>query len=422
MDSGGGQSSDMKALKEPVYLAAGSHTIFMGSGRKEFDPEKPMKPFEEYLLETARGTCSQMEKPDFDEGVIGSFMSARFLNQANLPGFLPFMTQSLSGKPCTGVEGACGTGGRALAIGIASILSGLSDSVFIAGFEMQNTLKLVYGADVLAGAAYYKKERKSGAAHFFPGIFAARAGAYYEKYGYERTRKGMAKWYEQSILHARKNPHAQEYHNRAENLYELGMSPPNPEKFVPFLNYYDCSKVSDGAASLGVFSEEGLKRCGIRKEAAVQAVGIGAAQADITLPPEDLTALTTTSIAVRKALDMAGISKEELGVLEVHDCFTITGLLALEAIGFAPRGQAADFIMEGQAGLHGTIPTNLSGGLGGFGHPTGATGVRQMVDLVRQLTQNADNQAPLKKEFGMMISMGGNDKTVTCLIVKKAAH
>jgi len=89
--------------------------------------------------------------------------------------------------------------------------------------------------------------------------------------------------------------------------------------------------------------------------------------------------------AVQTALDMAGITKDEIGLLEVHDCFTITGLLALEAIGLSEKGKAAHFVMDGNTSPEGKIPTNLSGGLGGFGHPTGATGVRQMVDLLRQL-------------------------------------
>lgn len=290
----------MKTLRKKVYVAAGYNTIYMGSGRKEFNPRKPMREFDEYLKETAEGTCSQVENPDFAEGVIGSFMSGRFLKQANLPGFLPFMVPSLNGKPCTAVEGACGTGGRAIAMGVRAVLSDMADSVFVAGFEQQNTMKAVYGADVLAGAAFYKKERKKGFAHFFPGIFAQRAGAYYEKYGYDDTRKGMAKWYEQSILNARKNPKAQEYHNRLKDLFELGMTSPNPERFVPHLNLYDCSKVTDGASSLLILSEEGLERCDVKKNEVVEIVAIAGAEGDITQVPDDLTRLSTTEIAVKK--------------------------------------------------------------------------------------------------------------------------
>lgn len=408
----------MKALRKKIYIAAGYNTTYMGSGRKEFNPKKPMRGFEEYLKETAEGTSSQLESSSFDEGFLGSFMPGRFLKQANLPGFLPFMVPSLKGKPCTGIEGACGTGSRTIGAGIRSILSDMADTVFVAGFEMQNTMKAVYGADVLAGASYYNKERKAGYAHFFPGIFAEHAGAYYEKYGYDDTRRAMAKWYEQSILNARKNPKAQEYHNTIEDLFSLGMMPPDPKKFVPYLNLSDCSKVSDGASSLALLSEEGMQRCGVKKEHAVEVVAIAEVQGDITQDPEDLTVLSTTEIAVRRALEQAELTKEDIGVLEIHDCFSISAILALEAIGFAEKGRGGHFILDGNTGIAGSIPTNLSGGLGGFGHPTGATGVRQMVDLLHQLTGRAENQVKLRSPYGMMVNMGGNDKTLSCIIVR----
>lgn len=409
----------MKTFRKRIFIAAGYNTTYFGSGRKEFNPDKEMPSFESYLTETAQGTSQQVQNPEFDEGVIGSFMPGRFIKQANIAGFLPFMAPSLLGKPCTGIEGACGTGGRSLAAGAYSILSDQADSVFVAAFEMQNTMKSVYGADVLAGASYYNKERKKGQAFFFPGIFAERAGAYYERYGYDLTRQAMAKWYELAILNARKNPKAQEYSNTSKDLFALGMTPPDPERFVPYLNFYDCSKVSDGASSLLILSEEGLEKCGVDRAHIVELVGLGAAEGDITQAPKDQTVLSTTQIAVKKALDQAGIQLEDIGVLEVHDCFTISGLLSLEASGFAAQGKAPGFILDGNTSKEGKIPTNLSGGLGGFGHPTGASGVRQMVDLLQQLTGQAPNQAPVAKPYGMMISMGGNDKTVTCLIVKR---
>jgi acetyl-CoA C-acetyltransferase len=412
----------MGSLRKKIFVAAGYNTIYFGSGRKEFDPSKPLRTFESYLLEAGESTRHQMKNPEFDEGMIGSFMSARFINQANLPGFLPFMAPSLLGKPCTGIEGACGTGGRAIAAAAKSVLSDLADSVFVGAFEMQNTMKAVYGADVLAGAAHYNKERKKGHAYFFPGIFAERAGAYYQRYGYDNARQGMAKWYEMAILNARKNPKAQEYHNTSKDLFALGMTPPNPEKFVPYLNHYDCSKVTDGASSLGIFSEKGLERAGIPKSLAVEIIGIGEAEGDITKNPGDLTELSTSMMAIQKALKMANLTIEDIAVFEVHDCFTISGLLSLEALQLAGPGKAPSLILEGQTAKEGRYPTNLSGGLGGFGHPTGASGVRQMVDLLHQLTGKAENQANLKKPYGLMISMGGNDKTVTCFIVTAATN
>lgn len=408
----------MKPFRKRIFAMAGYNTVFMGTGRPEFKPGTNT-PFEVYLQETAQGTAAQLPNgPHYDEGIIGSFMSGRFLKQANLPGFLPFVAPSLVGKSCTAVEGACGTGGKAIAIAARSILAETSDSTLVVAFEMQNTMKALYGADVLAGAAHYSRERQKGHAYFFPALFAERAGAYYANYGEAKTREAMAKWYEQAILNARHYPKAQEYHNAAENLLTLGMTPPNAKRFIPYLNYYDCSKVSDGAASIVITSEEGLTQTGLQPQQAIEIVAIGEAQGDITLDPADPAHLNITALATKKALEQAGLSIHDISLLELHDCFSITALLALEAIGLAEPGHAPEFILEGHTAPKGKIPTNLSGGLLGFGHPTGATGVRQLVDLLHQFTKRSPNQIAPKSPYGMMISMGGNDKTVTCIIVK----
>lgn len=392
--------------------------MFFGPGRQEFDPLKPMPSFETYLRDAAEGCCAQVPNPQFDEGFIGNFMAPRFLKQANLPGFLPALVPSLLHKPCTGVEGACGSGGRALAGAMRTVLSDAADAVFVIGFEVQNSVKSVYGADILAGASYFNGMRKEGAAHFFPGVFSDRAGAYFEKYGHDQPRQAMAKWYQQSILNARKNPKAQEYHNKAVDLFALGMTAPDPARFVPHLNLYDCSKVTDGASALVIASDEGLKKLGIAREQAIEVVGIGAAEGNIMQKPPVPTWFSTTEVAAAKALEQAGIGIESLGLLELHDCFTITALLALEAIGLAAPGHAAEGILEGKYGPDGELSINPSGGLGGFGHPVGASGIRQMVDLLHQFTRQAANQLQPKQPYGMMVSMGGNDITVTALVVQ----
>jgi acetyl-CoA acetyltransferase len=109
--------------------------------------------------------------------------------------------------------------------------------------------------------------------------------------------------------------------------------------------------------------------------------------------------------------------------LDVHDCFTVAGVLAVEAAGVVGPGEGADYVKGGYTRLDGVRPTNTSGGLIGYGHPTGATGVRQAVDVVHQLSGKAgDYQVPVgaDKPFGMMSSMGGNDKTVVAMIFRKS--
>jgi acetyl-CoA C-acetyltransferase/acetyl-CoA acyltransferase len=410
----------MKTLRKKVYITAGYNTTFFGPGRKEFHPKKPMPPFETYLKEAIEGASAQVQNPDFDEGVMTNFIASRFIRQAHLAAFLPHFAPSLRHKPCTRVEGACGTGGFGVVTAVKSVLSDMADAVLVAGFEIQNSMKAVYGADVLAGAGYYGKDRKNGHAYYFPCLFSDRAGAYARKFDKDLARQGMAKWYEISIKNARRNPKAQEYHNAAEDPFALGMTPPNPKAFLEHLNYYDCSKVTDGASALVVLSEEGLAKTGVKKKDCVEVAGFAQSEDDIARPPDDPGFLSTTADAARKAMDMAGIQNSDVGLLELHDCFTITALIALEFMGFADRGRAGQFLLDGKTTVKGELPVNPSGGLCGFGHPVGATGVRQAVDLLHQFTGKADNPADIRKDYGMMVNMGGNDKSLASVVVRRA--
>ncbi|MEM4723502.1 MAG: hypothetical protein QXP01_00655, partial [Candidatus Hadarchaeum sp.] len=377
----------MEKLRRTVYAVAGYNTISMGPGRREFDPKKPRPGIEQYVFEAGRGAIQQIGSAALiDEAVIGNFMAARFCRQGHLAAFLPAVDEALRFKPCTRTEGACASGGLAIYTGIKSILAETAEVVLVVGVEVQNTVKAVYGSDILAGAAYYAGERKGGHAYFFPAKFDERTAAYFERYGEARTRRAMALWYAQAIENARREPKAQEYHNREADLFALGMTPPNPKTFLPHLNVYDCSKVSDGASAIILASEQGLARLGISRSEAVRVVGMGIAEGDITTPPPEFTELTTTKVAVQKAYRMAEIGPEQVGTCEVHDCFTISGLLSLEAAGFAAPGEAPDFVEAGETRLGGSLPCNTTGGLIGFGHYTGGTGVRQVVDAWRQLT------------------------------------
>jgi acetyl-CoA C-acetyltransferase/acetyl-CoA acyltransferase len=414
----------MTKLEKTIYLTAGYNTVFLGPGRKEFHPKKSRPTIDFYITDAGKGSVSQInDVSNIDEGVIANFMAARFNRQGNLAAFIPAIDPALLYLPCSRVEGACGSGGLGIYTAVKSVLSGISDVVLTIGVEVQNSVKAVYGADFLAGAGYYEGERKAGHAHFFPDKFSQRAGACFKKYGQEPIREAMAKWYEQAILNARRNPKAQEYHNKTDDLMAVGMTPPNSKFFVENLNVFDCSKVTDGAAAIIVASEDGLKKLEISKSNAIELVGIGVSVDDIKRSPIDQTKLTTTQKAAQKAYEMSGTSPSDLGVLEVHDCFTITALLSLEAACIVKEGEAAAYVSEGKTRLDGEMPTNSAGGLVGFGHPTGGTGVRQAVDLWQQLTaQAADYQVKIttKKPYGMMINMGGNDKTVASFIFKPA--
>lgn len=409
-------------MKRKVYMVAGYNTISMGTGRKEFHPKKERPGIDEYIKEAGQGTLKQIGgAKNVDECVIGNFIAARFNKQANLAAFFPYVDEGLQGKPAIRVEGACGTGALALITGIKSVLAETAEVVLVVGVEVQNSVKAIYGADILA-AAGWAKERKNGHAYFFPGQFSDRAGSYFEKFGREKTRKAFARWYRNAIENARLSPTAQEYHNEIKDLEMVALAEPNGRSFVDHLNVFDCSKVSDGASAIAVVSEEGLKRCGIPKSEAVEIVGFGQAEDDITKPPADPTELATTKHAVLKALKMAGITKDQLGTAEVHDCFTIAGVLVVEALGFADKGKGPDFILEGNTARDGKIPINTTGGLIGWGHPTGATGVHQAVTILEQLTGKG-GAAQIKinpgRPYGLSVNMGGNDKTLVAIVYRR---
>lgn len=410
-------------LRKKVYMAAGYNTVSLGTGRSEFHPRKPRPGLEHYIKEAGQATLKEIGgAKNVDEGVIGNFMAPRFNKQGNLPGFIPYIDEDLQWKPSIAVEGACGSGALALATGIKSVLADTAEVVLAIGVEVQNTMKAIYGADVLAGAGWFEN-RKNGHAYFFPGQFSDRAGAYYEKYGFDKARKGLGQWFVNAIENARLCPTAQEYENKVEDLEGLYMSrKPDGRFFVDHLSVLDCSKVSDGASALVVTSEEGLARCGIAKKDAVEVIGMAQVERNITNDPPDLTELTTIKKAAHQALESAGIGIDQLGTIETHDCFSIAGILAVEALGFAKPGEGADFVAARNTARDGMIPMNTTGGLIGWGHPTGGTGVHQAVTIWEQLTGRAgDAQIEIKPEkpYGMTINMGGDDVTVVAIVYKR---
>ncbi len=412
----------MSKPRKKVFMCAGYNTISLGTGRKEFHPKKPRPGLEHYIKEAGQGTLSQIGGgANVDESVIGNFMAPRFNKQANLPGFAPMIDPALLWKPAMSVEGACCSGALALMAGIKSVLADTAEVCLAVGVEVQNTVKAIYGADILAGAGWYQ-ERKQGHAYFFPGKFSDRAGAYYEKYGRDKARKGMARWFRNAVENARLCPTAQEYHNKVADLESLALTEPNPRVFVDNLNVFDCSKVSDAGSAIAIVSEEGLNRCGIKPAEAVEVIAWGQTEYDLTKAPEDLTVLETTKRAAAIALESAGITPNDLGTVETHDCFTIAGILATEAIGFASPGEGADFVAGGNTARDGHIPFNTTGGLIGWGHPTGGTGVHQAVTLWEQLTGRAgDAQITIAADrpYGLSINMGGDDKTVVAIVYKR---
>ena len=409
-------------MKRKVFLTAGYNTVSLGTGRKEFNPKKVRPGIDYYLKEAGQATIKMLGGADnVDEGVTGNFMAGSFVKQAHLGAFLTAIDYKLRYKPSQRVEGACASGGLAILSGIKSVLTETSNVVLAIGVEVQNSVKAVYGADYLGYAGWFG-DRKAGHAYFFPGLFSNRAGAYFGKFGREKTREAFAVWYKNAIENARLCPTAQEYHNTCKDLISIALSEPDPNVFTEYLNSYDCSKVSDGASSVAICSEAGLQKAGIDRSDAVEVISWALVTDDITKTPDDLTKLNTIEVAAGRALKSAGLKISDISTIELHDCFTIAGLLSIEALGLASHGEGPEFVIQGNTSRNGSIPVNTTGGLIGWGHPTGATGVHQAVTIWEQLTGKAGSsqiKIPENKPFGMTINMGGDDKTVVAIIYKR---
>ena len=257
----------------------------MGTGRKEFDPRKPRPGLEHYIQEAGRGVLAQIPDPALvDECVISNFMAARFNRQGNLAALMPTIHPSLEYKPSTRVEGACGSGGLGVLTGMKSVLADLADVVLVLGVEVQNTVKAIYGADILAGAGHYASQRKDGHAYFFPAFFSDRAGAAFQKYGQPKVRAAMTQWFVNAIEAARKLPGgAGASQHRRRTCTRSGTRRPRRTSFVrepERLRLLEGLRRRGGAAgALRGRAEEGGDR---RSSDAVEIVGWGTAVADIT--------------------------------------------------------------------------------------------------------------------------------------------
>ena len=231
-----------------------------------------------------------------------------------------------------------------------SVLADLADVVLVLGVEVQNTVKAIYGADILAGRGPLRLAAQERPRLLLPRLVLRPRRRGYAKFGEEAVRAAMAQWFVNAIEAARRCPKAQEHHN-ADAGSPRARAPrrPNPSAFVEHINVFDCSKVSDGAAAvlvaLGRRAGEGRDRPARRgRDRRLRRTSV----ADLTAAargPDDARDEPLAPSGRRYA--MAGIGARDLGFVEVHDCFSITGVLMAEAIGICSHGEGYDFVTAG---------------------------------------------------------------------------
>jgi acetyl-CoA C-acetyltransferase len=299
--------------------------------------------------------------------------------------------------PATRVESACASGGLAVKMGYMDVALGMSDVVLVGGVEKMTDVGTDEATFALSTAADQEYEVYQGIT--FPGLYAIMARAHMDTYG--TTREQLAQVAVKNHEHGAMNPVGQ---------YPFKITVESVMKSVMIadpLRILDCSPITDGAAALVLCPLDMAKK--LSKKPAVKIIGIGHATDSIALHSrKDITSLPATAKAAKIAFKMAGLDMSKIDLVELHDCFTIAEICLIEELGIVEKGKGGSAAESGLTRLGGKIPVNTSGGLKSKGHPVGATGVAQVVEIVTQLRGVAGPRQVEKARIGLTQNMGGS--------------
>jgi acetyl-CoA C-acetyltransferase len=376
--------------------------VVIGCGMTKFG-ELWKKSLRDIFVEAALKAIDDAGVDHIDSMYVGSMTPGLFVGQEHI-GALMADYLGVAPIPAVRVESACCSGGMALRLGFFEIASGNSDLVMAGGVE-----KMTDGADVtyaLASAADQDYEVYHGIT--FPGLYAMIAKAHMHRYG--TTRKQLA-------AVSVKNHHNGSFNPNAQFPKEVTIDQViNATLVADPLTVLDSSPVSDGAACVILASLDLAKKL---NKSVIKILGSGAATDAIALHGrDDITTLKAVKDSSESAYKMAGIKSSDVSFAEVHDCFSIAEICIIEELGFVKKGQGGPFTEKGKTSLEGKIPVNPSGGLKSKGHPVGATGIAQVVEVVEQLRGNAGKRQVKNAKIGLAQNMGGSGASSVTHIFK----
>ena len=346
---------------------------------------------------------SGIEGKDIGAMYVGSMSSGRFIGQEHI-GALVADASGFSHMhiPATRVEGACASGGLAVREGYLSIASGVNDVVVVGGVEKMNDVGGASATETLATAADQEWEAFFGAT--FPGIYAMMATRHMHDFG--TTKEQLAQVAVKNHANGVLNPNA--HFPRPMKLEQVM----NSSMVAYPLGLMDCSPVSDGAASIVLCAAEKAKQF---TDKPIKIIGSGQASDTLALHARrSITTLDATVHAAKMAYKQANITAKDVNLAEVHDCFTIAEICAIEDLGFVKKGDGGKAVSQKITTRDGKIPINTSGGLKSKGHPVGATGVAQIVEITQQLRGEADKRQIQNADIGLAHNVGGSG--ATCVI------
>jgi len=313
------------------------------------------------------------------------------------------------GVPATRFESACATATVAIRHAALLVGSGVYDMVLAGGTERACAMGTPLATRTFAMGHHAQYESTVGLT--FPGVFAMAAHMYSEKYDVplKDLKQNMAEVAVKNHYHGAMNPKAHFQKEIDVNTVLGGMMVADP------LQLFDCCPFSDGAAAV-VVAEAGKAKELVKKP--VYIAGMGQASAGPLYLQKDLSRVMAREASIAQAYKESGLGPDDIDVVELHDCFTIAEILALESFGLYEFGKAYDAAAKRETYLGGKVAVNPSGGLKAKGHPIGATGAAQVTEIVEQLRGESGPRQVEGAQVGLVDTLGGDFGTICNIILR----
>jgi acetyl-CoA acetyltransferase len=336
---------------------------------------------------------ANLKPKDIQKAYCGNALSGALTGQEMILGHVIMRASGITGIPILTIENACSSGSSGFTEGWMAVAGGFFDFVLVLGVEKLTGTSTEHVVKAMASAT--DLELEAGYGMIFPGAFALLARKHMEVFG--STSEDLAKISVKNHNHGLANPNAQykEKYSVDEVLNSRMIADP--------IRLLDCCPISDGAAAVILCPAKDAKKYS-DKPVYVAASVLTTGQ---YLQSNDLYSFPINSRAAKQAYEMAGIGPENLDLAEVHDCFSIAELLHYEDLGFCAKGEGHRLVREEATSLGGRIPVNVSGGLLAKGHPVGATGVAQLVEIANHLRGTAGARQVKGAKVGMTHCNGG---------------
>ncbi|MBI4895157.1 MAG: thiolase domain-containing protein [Candidatus Aenigmarchaeota archaeon] len=351
-------------------------------------------------------TKGNITKKNIEGLFVGNMGAGSMAKQSHL-GSLVSDYVGITGVPAVRCEGACSSGALAFRHAFHTIKSGEMDVAMVLGIEKMTDIDSNHVLNALMEAGDFEWESLAGLT--FTGLYALMARRHMKEFG--TTRNQLSLISVNNHKNGVKNPYAQ---FRGEITIE------DVEKSTLIadpLRTLDCSPITDGAASVIIASEEFIKKNKLDNVAWILSSSAATDRIGF-FNRRSIVELDATKLAVKRVIEKDRVNMKNIGVTEVHDCFSINELVALEDLGFCEKGKGGKFIEQGEIKLDGQIPTNTTGGLKSIGHPVGATGVRQLIDITKQIRGDSLNQLKNVNQ-GLALNIGGIGTTSVIHVLGK---